>query len=89
MIFSDEKNLYIKHGFMDKMLKILDASEVGMYLTIRSFEFETPEGVEMIEILKSSSDGFDENKKILERLIKKGYAEKLETRIKTTNKTFD
>ncbi len=88
MIFSDEKNLYIKKGLVPKMIKTIGFEEVGLYLTIRSFEFDNPNGVDEIEILESSSDGVESNKKVLESLIKKGYAERTKEGIKTTNKQF-
>lgn len=89
MIFSDEKNSYIKNDLIPKMIKAIGLEEVGLYLTIRSFEFFTPNGVEEIKILESTSDGVANNKEVLESLIKKGYAERTKEGIKTTNKQFE
>jgi hypothetical protein len=89
MIFSDEANLYIKNGLIPIMIKAIGFEEVGLYLTIRSFEFDNPNGVEEIKIFESSSDGIAKTKEVLEGLIEKGYAERTEERIKTTNKQFE
>lgn len=89
MIFSDEKNLYFKNSLIPKMIKSIGYEEVVLYLTIKSFEFFTPSGVEEIKILESSPDGVFKNKEVLESLIKNGYVERTKKGIKTTNKQFE
>lgn len=89
MTFSDEKNSYIKNGLIPKMIKAIGLEEVRLYLTIRSFEFFTPNGAEEIKILESSPHEIAKNKEVLESLIKKGYVKKTKKGIRTTNKQFE
>lgn len=90
MILSDEKNLYIEHGTMPKIIKAIGIEGSGLYLTIKALEFDNPNGIEEIKILESSSDGIEKNKEVLERLIKKGYVERIkEGIIKAINKQFE
>lgn len=76
MILSDENNLYIKHGTIEKLIKDIGIEGSGLYLTFKAFESEHKDGVEEIKLLKSSADGIKDNKTHLERLINKGYLKK-------------
>lgn len=90
MILSDEKNLYIKHEIMSKLIDTLGFEDIGLYLTIKSLEFDNPNGIEEIKILESSSDGIESNREVLERLIEKGYVKRTkEGTIKTINRQIE
>lgn len=89
MILSDEKNLYIKNETMPKIIRTVGIEGAGLYLTIKSLEFDNPNGIEEIKILESSSDEIEKGKEILESLMEKGYVERIkEGIIKVTNKQF-
>ena len=84
MIFIDKENLHIERRDIPKMLEILTLGEIGLYLTIKSFEVDSPDGIDEIKILNLSSDGTEETSKLLEGLIKKDYVQRLKNVIKVT-----
>lgn len=73
MILSDENNLYVKYGTIDKLIRDIGSGSSGLFLTFKAFEFDNKDGVEEIKLLESSSDGIKSNKIYLEKLINKGY----------------
>lgn len=81
-MLSDKNKIYFKKENMEKLFKSLKIEEVGLYMTIRSFDYEKPDGIEKTCILNSSADEHSDIMEILNSLERKGFINISEGKIK-------